>query len=258
MSHSSASHPRRRRWVDQQRRRRQSPLLRLIDRSFGVRLLLAAAGALLALASVNRWEQCRDQRFTQGCLWHDAGGVVSVDNLEAFSIVTAGFLFILEGGQRRQREHIAAMELILNCQQANVRFSYARNQALELLSEAGIWLDALELSGSLLDELRIPGARWRGVNLAGSSLHHADLRDVDWRDANLEGANLSHCDLRGANLTRANLSGTNLTGANLRGANLSGANLVGAILEGADIANADLSETQRDGTTSAHSLAHPV
>ncbi len=226
--------PNRRRWVEQQHRRQQSPLLRLIDRSFGLRLLLAAAGATLALAVVNRWEQCRDQGFARGCVWHDAGGVVSVDNLEAFSIVTAGFLFILEAGQRRQREHIAAMELILSCQQAKVRFSYARNQALEQLSEAGLWLDELDLSGSLLDELRIPGGRWRGVNLAGSSLRNADLRQVDWQQANLEAADLSHSDLRGANLSGANLKGTILTGAQLAGANLGDTELSGTDLPGGD------------------------
>lgn len=222
--------PHRCRWVERQRRRQQSPLLRLIDRSFGLRLLLAAGGAIVALAAVNRWEQCRDQAFARGCVWHDAGGVVSVGNLEAFSIVTAGFLFILEGGQRRQREHIAAMELILSCQQAKVRFSHARNQALEQLSEAGLWLDALDLSDTQLDGLRIPGARWRGVNLAGSSLQHADLRQVDLRQAILRSADLSHSDLRGADLTDADLEGANLTGASLSGTLFTGTQLAGANL----------------------------
>lgn len=225
--------PEQRRWVERQRRRQQSPVLRLIDRSFGLRLLLAAAGAMLALAVVNRWEQCRDQAFARGCVWHDAGGVVSVDNLEAFSIVTAGFLFILEGGQRRQREHIAAMELILSCQQARVRFSYARNQALEQLSEAGLWLDELDLSGTQLDGLRIRGARWRGVNLAGSSLRHGDLRHVDLRQANLQGTDLSHSDLRGADLRGADLKGTLLAGAFLTGTMLSGTQLASANLTAA-------------------------
>lgn len=224
---SSADPLSRPRWVDRQRRRQHSPLLRLIDRSFGLRLLLAAAGATLAMAVVNRWEQCRDQGFRRGCVWHDAGGVLSVDNLEAFSIVTAGFLFILEGGQRRQREHMAAMELILSCQQARVRFSHARNQALELLSEAGLWLDGLDLSGTLLDELSIPGARWRGVKLAGCSLRCSDLRQVDLRQADL-----SDADLQGANLEGANLADANLLGANLAGANLAGATLNGTVLEG--------------------------
>lgn len=226
--------PHQRRWVEQQRRRQQSPLLRLIDRSFGLRLLLAASGAIVALAAVNRWEQCRDQAFARGCVWHDAGGVVSVGNLEAFSIVTAGFLFILEGGQRRQREHIAAMELILSCQQAKVRFSHARNQALEQLSEAGLWLDALDLSDTQLDGLRIPGARWRGVNLAGSSLQHADLRQVDLRQAILRSADLSHSDLRGADLSDADLEGANLTGASLGG----------TIFTGTQVASANPTATQ--------------
>lgn len=213
MPPAASSRSRPHRWVDRQQRRRHAPLLRWLDRSFGARLLLAAAGAILALAVVNRWEQCRDAGFGNGCLGRDAGGVVSVGNLEAFSIVTAGLLFILEGGKRRQRDHIEAMELILSCQQAGVRFSHARNEALELLSDAGLWLDGLDLSQCCLDGLRVPGGRWRQVNLSGSSLRGADLRQLDLRGARLSGADLSDADLRGAQLEGADLAGAVLTGS---------------------------------------------
>ena len=229
---SSSTPPRRPSWVERQRHRRQSALLRLLDHSLGLRLLLAAAAACLALAAVNRWEQCRDQGFARGCVWRDAGGVVTVDNLEAFSILTAGILFILEGGKRRQREHHEAMEVILACQQAGVRFALARNDALELLSRAGLALDHWDLSGIDLDQLRIAGARWHGVNLSGSSLRRADLRRADLSEANLRAVDLSNADLRGADLRKADLRDAVLSRADLRGALLEGATLDGAALSG--------------------------
>lgn len=90
----------------------------LLQRSFGFRLLLAAGAAFLLLAVVNRWENCRTNRFAAGCLVADAGGIVSVGNVESLSIVTAAFLFVLEAGKRRQRDNIEAFEVILTCQQA--------------------------------------------------------------------------------------------------------------------------------------------
>lgn len=213
--------PEHQRWVDR-RRRRRSPLVRLIDNSFGLRLVLSFSAAVVTLGLVNRWDQCRHEGMAAGCLWRDAGGVVTVANLEALSIVTAGMLFILEAGQRHQREHLEAMELILTCQRARLRFSHARNQALERLSAAGLWLDGLDLSGIDLDELRAPGARWRSVNLAGTSLRSAQLRAADLRGANLAGADLSGADLTGADLTGADLSGAQLEGTALDGATLEG------------------------------------
>jgi hypothetical protein len=224
--------PRRPSWLERQRRRRQSALLRLLDHSLGLRLLVAAAVASLALAAVNRYEQCRDQGFARGCVWRDAGGVVSVGNLEAFSIVTAGILFLLESGKRRQREHHEAMDVILASQQAGVRFAPARNDALELVSRAGLELDHWDLSGIDLDQLRIAGVRWHGVNLSGSSLRHADLRRADLGEANLCAADLSHADLRGADLRAADLRDADLSQADLRGARLEGARLDGAVLNG--------------------------
>jgi hypothetical protein len=232
---TSSPSPHRPTWVERQRRRRQSALLRALDHSFGLRLLVAAAAATLALGGVNRWEQCRDEAFARGCVWRDAGGVVNVSNLEAFSIVTAGFLFILEGGKRRQREHHEAMDLILACQQAGVRFAPARNDALELVSSAGLALDHWDLSGIDLDQIRIAGARWHGVNLSGSTLRHADLRRADLGEANLRAADLSNADLRGADLRAADLRDADLSHADLRGAQLEGAALDGAVLSGSQL-----------------------
>lgn len=196
--------------VKRQRRRRRSPIHRLLDHSFGLRLLLACLAALAALGSVNRFEQCRDQGFARGCVWQDAGGVVEIANLEAFSIMTAAFLYVLEGGIRRQREMLEAHNVIIACQQAGLRDAPARNDALERLSRAGLEFSGWDLSGLNLDQIEISGAVWPGVNLSHSSLQGSVLRKADLHQANLEMADLSGADLRGTDLSDTNLNGTNL------------------------------------------------
>jgi hypothetical protein len=203
-------------WTERRRRRLRSPLLRKLDRSFRLRLLLALLAAIVALALVNRWEQCRDLKMARGCLWHDAGGVVSVDNLEALSIVTAAILFVLEGGKRRQREHVEAMELVFHCQEHRIRLSHARNEALEQLCEAGIELHGLDLSGADLSEIRLPAARLQGVKLVGTDLSRADLRGADLRGADLSGALLDGALLEGALLEGALPKGLEPGGAERR------------------------------------------
>ena len=240
--------PRQRRrlsWEEVQRRRQGSRFHRLLEHSFRFRLLLAATGAGLLLGAVNRWEHCRSHHFESGCVLADPGGIVTVDNVESLSIVTAAFLFLLEGGKRRRREHLESMEVILSCQQAGARLSHARNQALEQLSESGLWLDGVDLSGTNLDDLRVPYARWRKVNLSNSSLRRVLLADADLQHSDLSGAdlsqaNLQHADLHGATLQHARLSHTDLRAANLRDADLRGADLSGADLNGADLTGARL------------------
>ncbi len=240
--------PRQRRrlsWEEVQRRRQGSRFHRLLEHSFRFRLLLAAAGAGLLLGGVNRWEHCRSHHFESGCVLADPGGIVTVGNVESLSIVTAAFLFLLEGGKRRRREHLEAMEVILSCQQAGARLSHARNQALELLSESGLWLDGVDLSATNLDDLRVPYARWRDVNLSNSSLRRVLLADADLQHSDLSGADLSQANLQHADLRGANLKGSDLRDADLSGADLSGADLIGADLTGADLTGATLSNDDR-------------
>ena len=252
MTSSSSAPPgprpqRHRRWAQIQREQQRQPIYRLLDRSFSFRLLLAAGSAFTLLVGVNRWEHCRQHNFSSGCLLRDGGGIVSVGNVESLSIVTAAFLFLLEGRKRRQRENLEAMEVIVACQQAGAKVSYARNSALELLSDSGLWLDGLDLNHANLDELQASGGRWREVNLSGSSLRNAWFQDADLRDANLSGTDLSHAcfrhaDLRGANLQGANLSHTDLRGADLSGACTEAVQLTGTQLEGAALDGTTLAE----------------
>jgi len=168
----------------------------------------------------------------------DQGGIISISNVEAFSIVTAGFVFLLERGKRRQQENLEAMEVVLACQQADVRFSEARNQALERLSDSGLWLDGLNLSGAELEGLQAPHGRWRGVALNNSILRHACLRDADLQGCDLREADLRNADLQHADLRDADLRDADLRGADLRHANLGGSRREGARLEGALITEA--------------------
>jgi hypothetical protein len=229
-----------------QRRRQGSRFHRLLEHSFRFRLLLAAAGAGLLLGGVNRWEHCRSHHFESGCVLADPGGIVTVGNVESLSIVTAAFLFLLEGGKRRRREHLEAMEVILSCQQAGARLSHARNQALELLSESGLWLDGVDLSATNLDDLRVPYARWRDVNLSNSSLRRALLADAD----------LQHSDLSGAKMQGCNLSHADLRGADLRGADLIGANTAGIRLDEALLQGTCLDDVAQEGD--GISASHPT
>jgi hypothetical protein len=249
-SNSASPGPRpqpRRRWAQIHREQQRQPFYRLLDRSFGFRLLLAAGSAFALLVGVNRWEHCRQHNFNAGCLQRDGGGIISVGNVESLSIVTAAFLFLLESRKRRQRENVEAMEVILACQQAGARVSFARNSALELLSDSGLWLDGLDLSRSQLDELNASGGHWREVNLSHSSLRHARFEDADLRGSDLSDADLSHANFRHADLTGANLRGANLSHTDLRGADLSGActdavQLTGTQLEGAALGGTTLAE----------------
>lgn len=236
--------PRRRRpwpW----RKRRPRGLRWWFEHHFPLRLLLALLAAGLLLGLVDRWENCRDHQFQQGCLMRNTDAVISISNVESLSIVTAAFLYLFEGTQRRQRENLAAMEVILSCQQARARLSHARNDALETLSRRGIWLDGLDLSLAQLDDLQAPHARWRAVNLQNASLRRACLHDTDLQEADLSGADLrqarlEHADLRGAMLRGCDLRGADLRGADLRGADTAGACLDGALLDDALLENAPL------------------
>lgn len=217
-------------WYEQQQRRKSSPFFRLLDRSFRFRLLLSAAIAFVLLAGVNRFENCHARNHSANCLSTNFWAIVSVSNVESFSIVTAAFLYILEGGKRKQREHQEAMELILASNAAGAINSLGRIDALENLNEAGIWLDGLDLQGSNLDQIHLAYGRMQKANLANTSLNRANLSYINLMQANLTGADLTGANLQGANLTLANLSGANLTDADLTGANLTDTDLTDAIL----------------------------
>ena len=218
-------------WAQRQQRRHDSRLLRLLDGSFAVRLALSAGSALALLLVVNSYATCRNQNWSQGCLFRDAEALISVGNVESLSIVTAAFLYLLEGHKRRQRENLEAYELLQTCNASGARWLMGRIHALESLNNAGLSLAGQQLAGFDLHNLQAPHGDWQEVNLENSVLRHANLAGTDLRSPNLIGCDLRGCDLGGADLRGSNLRDAILDGADLTGAQLEGADLSGTHLE---------------------------
>ena len=91
----------------------------------------------------------------------------------------------------------------------------------------------MDLSGSFLSGIKLPGADLRHDNLSDADLTGCDFRMADLSRANLNGAHLFR-----ASLPRAILMGTQLIGCSLTRANLSGGTLRHAVLKGADLSYA--------------------
>ncbi len=216
-------------WFETQQRRKKNPFFRLLKRYFTFRLLIASLISLVILALVHRFETCHQARFSDNCLATKFGDVISIDNVESFSIVTAAWMYILESSKRKQKSNLEALEIISNTQ--GRPHAIARIEALEMAGATGIYLDYLNLEGCHLEQLEIPYARLRYTNLTRAALTEADLRYADMQNVDLSYADLTGANLTGANLTGANLTGTNLTQANLTGVNLNGVDLTSAHLE---------------------------
>ena len=92
---------------------------------------------------------------------------------------------------------------------------------------------SLDLGGSFLSGIKLPGADLRHDDLSG-----ADLTGGDFRMSDMSGANLTGAHLFRANLPRANLTGAQLVGCSLTRANLSNGTLRHAVLKGADLSRA--------------------
>ena len=217
-------------WYDNQRRRRHSPFFRRLDRSFRFRVLMAAVCSFALLSLVNRFENCHSSRLAPDCLTSDYLDIISIGNVESFSIVAAAFVYIFEAGKRKEREHHEMVDLLLAQRQAGTTNSLGRIRAIEDLSADGLWQDGFDLRGANLEGLRIPFSRWRGASFAATVLRDADLHGVD-----LQGADFTGADLSGADLSAADLSGARFTRACLNKADLRGAELAGAHFQDADL-----------------------
>jgi uncharacterized protein YjbI with pentapeptide repeats len=223
-------------WYENQQRRRRSPFFRRLDRSFQFRVLISAACSFTLLSLVNRFENCHSSRLAPDCLTSDYLDIISIGNVESFSIVAAAFVYLFEAGKRKEREHQEMVELLLAQKQAGATNSLGRIRALEDLSADGVWQDGFDLQHTNLESLRIPFSRWRQAKFCGSLLRDADLHGVD-----LQGADFTNADLSGADLSAADLTGARFTRARLNQANLRGARL-----DGADFQDADLSQALAD------------
>jgi uncharacterized protein YjbI with pentapeptide repeats len=230
------STPPRSTWFTRQQRRRASPFFLLLDRSFGFRVLIAAILSFVLLSLVNRFDNCHGAEARENCLTSNYLDVISIGNVESFSIVTAALVYILEAGRRKEREHHEQLALLLTLREAGIAVSLGRIRAIEDLVSDGVWQDNFDLQGANLEGVRIPFSRWRGGNFANtvmrnSKLHGSDLSGANFTEADLSGADLSGADLTEANFTRAILTDADLTGAVLTGAIFQEADLTGTGLD---------------------------
>ncbi len=219
-------------WYENQCRRRQSPFFRLLDRSFGFRFLVAAVASFYLLAAVNRFENCQVDHAKDDCLTSSFYEIVSIGNVESFSIVAAGLVYIMEAGRRKEKEHQKKFEVIRAARNSGFKGHLGRIRALEDLAPDGLGQDDVDLHEIYLDGLRLPRSRWRGANFAGSLLRGADFRHTDLQRASFKNADLSGADLRGADLRNVIFSNSIMRNVDLRRAQLDGAIFLGADLVG--------------------------
>lgn len=162
------------------------------------------------------------------------------DNAEVIAITSAGIVFLLEGRDRKKRDHYEAWQVINSAKGQGG--SGGRIQALQDLNRDDVNLEGLSASGADLS----------GINLRGAKLERADFRGSQLDKANLRGAKLQRANLQDANLYGANLEEADLTHAELQGTYLLHAHLEGAVLmlahlEKADLGGANLKRTLGGG-----------
>jgi uncharacterized protein YjbI with pentapeptide repeats len=148
-----------------------------------------------------------------------------IENAESIVIVGGVVKWLMESGDRQEKKHYEAWQVIDNAASAKVSTSYARITALQDLNEDSVSLKGLDL----------PGADLSSIDLQGADLSEADLSEADLSEANLSFAYLGFVNLTGADLSGANLTGTILVHSTLIGADLRFTDLSNAILLGANL-----------------------
>jgi len=265
-------------WITKKTNKIKNSFVRRIDRSISFRLLLSLLAAYAAVYIVREIEvhynthQADCNNHSIGCLVSEFLSLITVENIEGFSILVVANLYLLESRDRKQKKHYEAWQVLDRAAAAKVPTSYARIKALQDLNEDGVSLYSLDLpkadlrninlSGADLRETTLPGVIFKNANLenaslenanltaadlSGANLSGANLRGVNFKLADLTGANLSDADLTKANLSKANLADAELSGVNLLEANLAGTNLTNANLGKANLKGARLRETTRQG-----------
>lgn len=207
--------PQRTTWFSRQQRRRASPFQLLLDRSFGFRVLIAASLSFVLLSLVNRFDNCHGAEAREECLTSNYLDVISIGNVESFSILTAGLVYILEAGRRKEQDHHEQLGLLLMLREAGIAVSLGRIRIVEDPAADGLWQDDFDLQATNLEGVRIPFSRWRGGNFANTVLRNANLKSSDLIGANFTGAILTNTDLTGAILNGAVFQDADLRGSSL-------------------------------------------
>ncbi len=193
---------------------------------------MAAFASFCLLAMVNRFENCPGVQATENCLTSSFYEIVSIGNVESFSIFAAGLVYIMEAGRRKEKEHQEKFELIIAARESGCKAHPGQIRVLEDLAADGLSQDDFDLHGIDLKGLRLPGSRWRGADFSGSALTNATFRKAGLQRANFSAADLQSAELRDADLRGALFNNSSLRDADLRGAKLDGATFSGADLSG--------------------------
>ena len=198
---------------------------RMMERLVIFRVLLAVFFTYVVLLSL-RWVEYAENSIVCSngarieCLAKELLSIISIGNIEGFSILLVAVLYIVESRQRKRKTHYETWQVIDAA--SGVETSYARFQAMQDLNKDGVSMRSID----------VPGGDLENINLQGADLELADLRGANLKNANLSSANLKDAQLGvGKNRKRTNLENANLQGANLQGANISGATLRNANLK---------------------------
>jgi uncharacterized protein YjbI with pentapeptide repeats len=117
---------------------------------------------------------------------------------------------------------------------------------------SGIQLREANLSGAILEEIRLDDAYLAEANFNGAFMRGASLNRVDLEKASLRDAYLHRAQLNTSDLESADLSGAHLNKASLQQAILHRAILRGTELGQANLSGADLRESLLDSGTLLH------
>ena len=132
--------------------------------------------------------------------------------------------------------------------------------ALEIERREGFQLD---LSGAILNHLRLEHGNLNSANLEGASLRGSHIPYCSLIGANLVNANLSEANLRYSSLTGSDMSLVSLISANLALSQINnvsfyGADLTDAVLQGADLRHTDFHDANVSATDFSYNGLSPA
>ena len=156
-----------------------------------------------------------------------------LEYLGSFSILIGVIFWFVESGDRIQRSHYQAWQVINTAQGKGG--SGGRIEALQQLNADHIPLTGVDVSSAFLQGLRLPHAKLTRSNLGAADLRNSDLHSADLTWADLHFANLRNADLDHVVFDNANLRDSDLTGADLAETHLDQADLTNAALRSADL-----------------------
>jgi hypothetical protein len=136
----------------------QRPFLKWFDRlilsQLWSRILFASVAAYLMMFFF-RWVDvlagrdtllCSVQNLSLECLAVELTSIMTLENLQNYSVLLIAILYVLEGSDRKRQSHYEAWQILDAA--VDVETSYARFKALQDLNKDGISLRGIDLPGA--------------------------------------------------------------------------------------------------------------